>query len=196
LEQRLMVTFEVDAAALAEAHRRGTREVLLPAAWLVGCLVGLLLLPAWTVPLLLPLALVFGLLAVVGLLRLRRTRRPANDTLTVSEAGVQYAGAPVDWSHVRSVVAHPNSERLEVRTGCPQPLDGPGCTHPRGGGQHWAISAELFGTSIDSLTNAFGHYVPVDERELLSDDRLRSVLGRRPGNPGDTEDGDSGLDVV
>jgi hypothetical protein len=170
-----VITFQVDPAALTDAHRRGRREVLLPAAWLAGCLVAMPLLPRWLLPVLAPLALVFALLAAVGVLRLRRTRRPAADTLTLTDDGVRYTGEPVDWAHVRSVVAHPNSERLDVRIGCPTPVDGPGCDHPP---RHWALSAELFGTSIDGLTHAFGRYVAVDEREILSDDRLRHLLGR------------------
>jgi hypothetical protein len=182
-----MVTFEVDAAALADARRRGTGEVLLPVAWLAGCLVALLLLPVWTVPVLLPLALVFGLIAVAGLLRLRRTRRPGSDTLTLTDGGIRYAGDFVDWAHVRSVLAYPNTERLEVRTGCPQPVGAPGgCDHGesgRPGGRRWTLSAELFGTSLDGMAYAFGRYVAVEEHELLSEDRLRAMFGRRADRP-------------
>jgi hypothetical protein len=181
-----MVTFEVDAEALADARRRGNREVALPAAWLAGCLVALLLLPVWVVPVLLPLALVFGLIALAGLLRLRRTRRPDSDTLTLTDAGVRYAGELVDWAHVRSVLAYPNTERLEVRTGCPEPIDGPRCDHGGRGrprGRRWTLSAELFGTGIDSLVHAFGRYVAVEEHELLSEDRLRGLFGRRTDTP-------------
>ena len=184
-----MVTFEVDTVALADARRRGTREVALPAAWLAGCLVALLLLPGWAVLVLLPLALVFGLIAVACLLRLRRTRRPDSDTLTLTDAGVRYAGDLVDWEHVRSVLAYPNTERLEVRVGCPDPLDGPRCEHGGHGGhggsgdRRWSLSAELFGTGIDSMVYAFGRYVAVEEHELLSEDRLRGLFGRRTGTP-------------
>jgi hypothetical protein len=152
---------------------------VLPAAWLGGCLVALLLLPVWTVPVLVPLALVFALIAAAGLLRLRRTRRSATGPLVLSEDGVRYADEQVDWAHVRSVVAWPNSERLEVRTGCPEPVDGPRCQHDGRLDRRWSMSAELFGTTLDGLMDGFGHYVPVEERELLSEDRLRALLGRR-----------------
>src|SRR6266542_4056215 len=122
------------------------------------------------------LAEVFGLIAVAGVLRLRRTRRSATDTLTLTDAGVRYAGEQVDWAHVRSVVAHPNSERLEVRTGSPELVDGSACGHPPPhAARRWSMSAELLGTSIDGLAAGFGRYVPVDERELLSEDRLRRL---------------------
>ena len=175
----MTTTFEIDSAALTDARRRAVGEVLLPAGWLAGCLVAVLLLPIWTLPLVGPLALVFAVIAVAGLLRLRRTRPPAGP-LTLADDGLRYDGEQVGWDHVRSVVAHLNADRVDVRTGCPDPLDGAPCAHPQ---RHWSLPAELFGTSVGGMVDAFGRYVAVEEREPLSEDRLRALLRRPEEDP-------------